>query len=102
MHKSIKGVVLAMAVVSAAFSTSANAGLSANFGFMSDYLYRGIYQTSSSAYTGLDYETGGFYVGAWLADVDDGIEVDVYPGLYLGSGQRLFRRWRRYRVFLHR
>lgn len=58
----------------------AHADFSANLGFASDYYYRGIFQAGSSASGGLDYESEGFYVGAWAADVKDGLEVDGYFG----------------------
>jgi len=61
-------------------SAGANADLSANLGFASDYYYRGIFQATSSASGGLDYESGGFYAGTWAADVKDGLEVDGYFG----------------------
>ncbi len=61
-------------------ASTANAGGSANIGWASDYYYRGIFQAESSASAGIDYESGGFYVGAWTADVDDGLEVDGYFG----------------------
>lgn len=54
--------------------------LSANIGFNSEYIYRGIPQKTSSAFAGLDIEAGGFYAGTWGADVGDGIEVDYYGG----------------------
>lgn len=58
----------------------AHAELSANLGFASDYYYRGILQAPSSGSGGLNYEQGGFYAGAWAADVKDGLEVDGYFG----------------------
>ena len=58
----------------------AQAEWSANAGFASEYYYRGIFQESSSASGGLDFESGGFYVGTWAADVGDGLEVDGYAG----------------------
>jgi uncharacterized protein (TIGR02001 family) len=75
----------------------AHADLSANIGWASEYHYRGIFQKTSSASAGIDYEAGGFYVGTWAADVDngcseidgedgveticaDGMEVDLYFG----------------------
>lgn len=58
----------------------ANAQWSANAGWASEYHYRGIFQHSSSANGGVDYESGGFFVGTWLADVGDGLEVDGYFG----------------------
>ena len=57
------------------------ADVSANFGMVSDYLYRGIYQAGSSASAGIDYESeNGFYIGTWGADVGTGIETDLYLG----------------------
>ncbi len=61
-------------------ASSAQADLSANLGFASDYHYRGIFQAPTSASGGLDYEKNGFYAGTWAADVRDGLEVDVYGG----------------------
>ena len=59
----------------------AMADLSANAGMVSDYIYRGIFQSASSASAGLDYEDdNGFYIGVWGADVSDGIETDLYFG----------------------
>lgn len=53
---------------------------SANIGFMSDYFFRGIKQSESAAMGGLDWEGGGFYAGTWLADVEQGLEYDLYAG----------------------
>ncbi len=61
-------------------STTATAQLSANVGWASEYHFRGILQKTSSASAGLDYGSGGFYVGTWAADVGDGLEVDGYFG----------------------
>ena len=57
--------------------------LSANVGFMSDYIYRGFHQSDGAANGGADLASGPFYLGAWLADLDsgNGIEIDVYGGL---------------------
>ncbi|TKB46740.1 TorF family putative porin [Thalassotalea mangrovi] len=62
-------------------STSASAEFSANAGVVSQYFFRGIAQTfTASASAGADYENGGFYVGTWAADVQDGLEIDFYGG----------------------
>jgi len=61
-------------------SAYAEGEISYNVGFASEYYYRGILQKDSSASAGIDYENGGFYVGAWTADVGDGLEVDGYFG----------------------
>lgn len=60
---------------------------SANLGYNSEYIYRGIPQKTSSAFGGVDYEAGGFSAGAWTADVGDGLEVDLYGayGFELGD-----------------
>ena len=59
---------------------TAHADFSANIGWASDYYFRGILQSPSSPSAGLDYESNGFYVGTWAADVYDGLEVDGYVG----------------------
>lgn len=56
------------------------AQLSANVGYVSDYIFRGFYQEESSPSAGLDYESSGFYIGTWWADVGDGLEQDLYFG----------------------
>jgi uncharacterized protein (TIGR02001 family) len=63
-----------------ALSATASADWSANMGWASEYYFRGIFQKNSSASGGVDYESGGFYVGTWAADVGDGLEVDGYFG----------------------
>ena len=68
--------------------------VSYNIGYMSEYWYRGVYQSDAAVSFGADYEAGSFYAGTWWADVDDGLEMDVYAGfnfemmgmpMYLGA-----------------
>jgi len=76
----IVGSVLAASTVASSVAM-AETSVSANVGYVSDYFFRGIYQTASSGSAGLDVSFGpGFYAGTWLADVDDGIEYDLYGG----------------------
>ncbi len=70
-----------------AATSVANADWSANLGFASEYYYRGIFQESTSASGGIDFATGGFYVGTWTADVGDGLEVDGYFGYGFNLGE---------------
>ena len=63
-----------------ATSGMAQAEWSANVGYASEYHFRGIFQKNSSASGGIDYESGGFTGGTWVADVGDGLEVDGYFG----------------------
>ena len=82
MKFSIKATILGALLV---VSGTAYADFSANIGWQSDYYFRGIFQKSSSAQGGIDYEKSGFYVGAWAADVGggftgDGLEIDYYLG----------------------
>ncbi len=65
----------------------ANADWSANLGFASEYYYRGIFQESTSANGGIDFDNGGFYIGTWAADVGDGLEVDGYFGYGFNLGE---------------
>ena len=80
MNKLFKSIILL------ALAGTAQADFSANVGYMSEYHFRGILQKVSSASGGLDYESGGFYVGTWAADVGDGLEVDGYFGYGLDVG----------------
>lgn len=59
---------------------------SANIGFNSEYVFRGIPQSTSSAFGGADFSSGGFYAGAWAADVGQGLEIDYYGGYALEAG----------------
>ncbi len=70
------GLIAALLLTSGA----ASADWSANLGFASDYYYRGIFQSEYSISGGVDFESSGFYVGTWAADVGDGAEVDGYFG----------------------
>ena len=56
------------------------ADVTANVGWISEYIFRGIPQSDSSASAGLDYEESGFYAGVWGADVSTGAEIDLYAG----------------------
>ena len=57
-----------------------SSAVSYNIGYMSEYWYRGYYMTESSVSFGADAEMGNFYVGTWWADVDKGVEYDIYGG----------------------
>jgi uncharacterized protein (TIGR02001 family) len=64
---------------------SVRAEASSNIGWVSEYIFRGVFQEDSSAYGGLDYSTdSGFYIGTWGADVGTGLETDLYFG-YAGG-----------------
>jgi len=56
--KKINSLVLGATMAASLMSVSGAsvAGVSANVGFVSDYYFRGVYQASSSASAGLDYE----------------------------------------------
>ena len=91
MFKTLKKLTAAAVLLTSATISQAETEVSysANIGFMSDYMYRGIHQSSSSAMGGLDMEYGGFYLGTWWADLQEdgwvtgshrGFEYDVYAG----------------------
>lgn len=79
MLKKILGATVAIAMGVTAQTTQAT-DFSANIGFASEHIYRGIPQSSASASAGLDLNAGDFYLGTWGADVGDGIEIDYYAG----------------------
>jgi Bacterial protein of unknown function (Gcw_chp) len=72
--------------------TTSQAQVSGNIGWVSDYVFRGIYQADSSAYVGFDYAgDSGFYAGTWWADVGLGTETDIYAGWQGGSDSLQFK-----------
>ncbi|WP_040727771.1 TorF family putative porin [Thiomicrorhabdus sp. Kp2] len=82
----LKSLALSLAVAGAAsvamVPATSQAGVSANIGMVSNYVFRGVEQTeSASASAGLDFESdSGFYIGTWAADVESGLEYDLYAG----------------------
>jgi uncharacterized protein (TIGR02001 family) len=72
--------IIALALGGMTAANVASADVSYNIGWASEYYYRGVLQKTSSASAGIDLEEGGFYIGAWTADVGDGVEIDGYLG----------------------
>ena len=86
--RSARYLLLALGLSAGQAAVAGN--FSANIGFMSDYFFRGIKQSESAAYGGLDWEAGGFYAGTWLADVEQGLEYDLYAGYNASIGDFTF------------
>ena len=88
MKRTLLGLSALMALAS--LPTASYADLSFNVGAVSDYRFRGISQTrlKPALQGGLDFSSGGFYLGAWASNVkwikdwegDAGIELDLYGG----------------------
>lgn len=78
--RTIKRVFLvAIAVgLTAPAAVNAQAEVTANAGWLSQYYYRGLLQKTSSASAGLDVAASNFSAGTWAADVGDGAEIDLY------------------------
>ncbi len=70
--------IKSLLLVTSLASLSGNAKVTTNIGYASEYYYRGVYQTESSASAGVDFEHGDFSGGLWSADVGDGLEYDIY------------------------
>lgn len=72
-------IIVSTALATLSYSEEVHAELTSNVGVVSQYHFRGIQQTTgASASAGLDYANDGLSIGTWAADVDDGLEVDVY------------------------
>lgn len=80
MKMSIGAMALFVMVGTPMVGAAQEAEVSANVGWVSEYLYRGLPQKASSASAGLDVAVSSVYLGTWAADVGDGNEVDVYAG----------------------
>lgn len=84
----LKNILLASAFVALApaLANAQEVSASANIGVSSDYVWRGVSQTSGRAqvFGGVDASAGTFYVGAWASNVDwqpdAELEVDFYAG----------------------
>jgi len=78
----ISSAVLAATTTLIMTPLAAQAEVSANLGYTSNYIFRGVEQTNTgSGSAGLDFENdSGLYVGTWVADVDNGLEYDLYAG----------------------
>jgi uncharacterized protein (TIGR02001 family) len=82
----IKTLIPALILSAALVPAAAMAEVSANIGWASEYIFRGVFQEDSSAYAGIDYANdSGFYLGAWGADVGLGNEIDYYLGYSAGN-----------------
>ena len=85
----IKKIAMAAAVAAALTSGAASAEVTANAGIFSNYIWRGVTQTSDAAagQGGIDWgHKSGLYAGTWVSNVDfdgtgqSGYEMDVYGG----------------------
>jgi len=85
----LKTLALSLAVAGAAsvavVPAVSQAGVSANAGVFTDYIFRGFNQSTSSGTPalqgGLDYESDmGIYAGVWASTMDKEYEYDFYAG----------------------
>lgn len=87
----MKKSLLALAAAAAtALPAVSHADLAFNVGAVTDYRYRGISQSrlKPALQGGIDYSSGGFYVGTWASTIkwikdvggDGDVEIDVYGG----------------------
>ena len=64
--------------------------VSANVGYTTDYVFRGISQTNEEAAVqgGVDLTCGKFYLGTWGSSIafGNGTEIDIYGGYKTSSG----------------
>lgn len=89
VHKLLGAALLASAATVATTGVaSAEGELSANVALTTNYVWRGVTQSSGdfAIQGGIDYATDFFYVGTWASSVDDfGIdastELDFYAGI---------------------
>lgn len=84
LHKIIAASLLASATTVGSGVALAESSLTANVGVTSNYIWRGVTQTSdiSAVSGGIDYaHASGAYVGTWVSNLDGGqFEQDLYVG----------------------
>jgi len=84
----LRAISLGAAVAAALTSGAAAAEVTANAAIASNYIWRGVTQTTDQAagQGGIDWgHSSGLYAGTWVSNVDfsglgDGYEMDVYAG----------------------
>ena len=78
----MKNILLGLFVL----STSAFADINGSIGYSSGYMWRGVSQSAgaSSFNAGIEVDSNGFFVGAWVGEVDFGDEATQERDLYLG------------------
>jgi len=90
----MKKVSISSFIAAGLLATTAQAEVTANVAMSSDYMFRGISQTDSTAAIsgGFDYShDNGFYAGVWASNVDENffpganVEIDTYFGYAGGS-----------------
>lgn len=90
LHKIIAASLLASATTAGSGVALAESPLTANVGVTSNYIWRGITQTSdrSAVSGGIDYaHTSGAYVGTWVSNLDGSqYEQDLYVGYGFDAG----------------
>ena len=89
--KTVNKKLLAVAVagvlgMSAAAPAAMADGVSANVGFVSDYVWRGVTQNNSNPAIqgGFDYASGDASVGIWGSSISTGAEIDLYGAYSFG------------------
>ena len=80
-------VISALSLLAPLEAAAQGAEVSANAGFVSQYFYRGIFQKDSSASAGLDVGFGALSLGTWVADVADGVEIDLFGSVGVDVGE---------------
>jgi uncharacterized protein (TIGR02001 family) len=83
-------IALSLATLGALLPLASHAQLAFNAGVVTDYRYRGVSQTQlkPALQGGVDYSSGGFYLGAWASTIkwikkaggDADLEIDLYGG----------------------
>ena len=94
MLKLRNAVLVMLLAITSTMSLTANAGASANVGFVSDYYFRGVNLGDAAVYAGADYEAGGFFAGTWWIDDGDGGNDGLETDFYFGYGMEFdFASW---------
>ena len=73
-------IIALILLLAAAGPAKGDTELNAEVGWVSEYVFRGAPQTSSSAFAGLELDSHGWHVGTWIGDVGDGVELNLFGG----------------------
>ncbi len=90
MTKKMYATILAVVLGVALYAQETESNWSSGAGFVSSYVWRGLYLSNAAVQPALTFSSGGFSAGAWgSASFDGSLEADVFANYTFGFGLTL-------------
>jgi hypothetical protein len=90
MTKKLYATILAVVLGVGLYAQESESNWSAGAGFVSSYVWRGLYLSNAAVQPTLTFSSGGFSAGAWgSASFDGALEADLFANYTFGFGLTL-------------